>query len=193
MPVLIQALCSQVFLFSFCVQYRIDQDRFFASAFLAVVCLEDFQLLEFTQTLPVSDAFRLPAGGSVTVYVSAPTPTRMSAIMWHSLRQGKLVPFYAMLQFQRVDEQFAAGHSLTPVSLFSRLQQALTPGASPVDKPPGFIGFSDRIAKIFDMSISYCLSQGELSPTSVDLGKAGYLSSWKPVPFEIEYVRLSSC
>jgi hypothetical protein len=38
----------------------------------------------------------------------------MSAVMWHALRQGKAIPYYAMLQFQRVEELFSSAHTAMP-------------------------------------------------------------------------------
>eukprot|EP00042_Codosiga_hollandica_P011378 m.25453 g.25453 ORF g.25453 m.25453 type:complete len:1193 (-) comp37363_c0_seq1:25-3603(-) len=155
---------------------------------LPPVCVEDFQLLELTETLPVSDAFRLGAFSSLVIDISAPTPTRMSAAMWHDLRQGKAVKYYAMLQLQRVNEQFDPISGTNPGGVRRRPTSvsALNLINTLPDLPHPQMRAFDRIAKIFDINISYCLSQGEISPTSVDLGKIGYISNWKCATCDFE-------
>jgi hypothetical protein len=208
-----------------------------------IACVEDFQLLELTETLPISDAVRIYAHSTVHIKVSAPTPTRMSSKMWADLRQGKSIQYYTMLQFQHADEMFgdnnhfgsgSSGHVKRPMSLNSLVSlafgsqtnndvsQATSGGNQRQSMSPLHLSHSaslqhmhnlvsdtthadtldpmntesmptarlhsGRIAKIFDMSISYCLSQGEISPSNIDVGRVGYTTAWSPVSFEFECV-----
>ena len=42
------------------------------------------------------------------------------------------------------------------------------------------------IVKLIELSMLYCISLGEISPTSLDLGRLGYTDSWKNSTFSFE-------
>ncbi|KAH6570662.1 hypothetical protein BASA62_004240 [Batrachochytrium salamandrivorans] len=47
--------------------------------------------------------------------------------------------------------------------------------------------------KMIELSAGYCISNGEVTPTAVDLGKVGHFSMWREVPFSFTIINLSDC
>ena len=81
--------------------------------------------------------------------------------MLQQLRQGKSVPYFAILAIEQLKEDSNS-------SIFE------------IDSAQPYI------VKLIELSMLYCISLGEISPTSLDLGRLGYTDSWKTSTFSFE-------